>query len=336
MFSSLKTKLFSAGLKLNSVKTGFSRRKRGQKSNDQVPVPIQKLRSRINDLPPLGKDEKTTDPQWVMFRQNLRDDIQQDDSMNFLKWRVIRQTMFHNAKSEELEYLMGLGQWQDIKAAIQESEVGGPRPYGRMKTSSGNLIHQAYSLFRFLETSNLKVSELDQIVEFGGGYGCMCRLVHRLGFKGRYIIFDLPEFLSLQSYYLEMTLGSPQSYGTVSEEKSIIVFLSNIEDLSKQISLDGRTDLFIALWSLSESPHQLRREILAATGNPQNYLIAFQNSFEGKDNTEFFKMMMKNRSNYDWKESGIGHLPNNNYLFGTKTSAGNKKPEDSSGHSEPA
>jgi hypothetical protein len=319
MFSSLKTKLFSAGLKLNSLKTKYSRRKRRQKvKDDQIPVPIKKLRSRINDLPALGEDEKNTDPQWVMFRQNLRDDIQQDDSMNFLKWRVIRQTMFHNAKSEELDYLMGLEQWETIKVAIQESQVGGPKPYSKMETSSGNLIHQAYSLFRFLETSGIKISELDQIVEYGGGYGCMCRLVHNLGFKGRYIIFDLPEFLSLQSYYLEMTIGSPQSYGVVAQEKNIIVFFSKIEDLAKQIALNGRTDLFIALWSLSESPHQLRLDVLAAVGSPENYLIAYQNSFEGKDNTEFFKIMMKNQSNYDWKESAIGHLPSNNYLFGKK------------------
>lgn len=319
MFNSLKTKLFSVGLKLNSVKTKLSRSRHRHKNNDgQIPIPIRKLRSRINDLPILGENEETTDPQWVMFRQNLRDDIQQDDSMNFLKWRVIRQTMFHNAKSEELDYLMGLDQWETIKIAIEESEVGGPKPYSKMKTSSGNLIHQAYSLFRFLETSNLKINELNQIVEFGGGYGCMCRLVHNLGFKGRYIIFDLPEFLSLQSYYLEMTLGLPQSYGGVTGEKNIIVFISKIEDLTMQIALDGRTDIFIALWSLSESPHQLRQDILAAVGNPESYLISYQNSFEGKDNTDYFMMMIKNRSIYDWKEASISHLPNNNYLFGKK------------------
>ena len=42
----------------------------------------------------------------------------------------------------------------------------------------------------------------DVIVEFGGGYGSMCRLVRKLGFKGRYVIFDLRPILALQKYYL--------------------------------------------------------------------------------------------------------------------------------------
>jgi hypothetical protein len=44
--------------------------------------------------------------------------------------------------------------------------------------------------------------DADCIVEFGGGFGSMCRLIGALGFRGRYVIFDLPPVLALQRYYL--------------------------------------------------------------------------------------------------------------------------------------
>ena len=46
------------------------------------------------------------------------------------------------------------------------------------------------------------------IVEFGGGYGSMCRLLHKLGFSGQYFIYDLPEFVALQRYFLK-SIGMP-------------------------------------------------------------------------------------------------------------------------------
>jgi hypothetical protein len=46
--------------------------------------------------------------------------------------------------------------------------------------------------------------DTDCIIEFGGGFGSMCRLVHALGFRGQHIIFDLPPVWALQRYYLRL------------------------------------------------------------------------------------------------------------------------------------
>jgi hypothetical protein len=85
---------------------------------------------------------------------------------------------------------------------LVESPVGNPKPSPDYPGSSGNLIHQAYSLAQLTEIGDCRLENLSQIVEFGGGFGTMCKLVHQLGFKGRYIIFDLPECSALQEYYL--------------------------------------------------------------------------------------------------------------------------------------
>ena len=70
------------------------------------------------------------------------------------------------------------------------------------------MIHHAYHLAQFEEKTRTQVHEIDFVLEFGGGYGSMCRLFYNLGFRGRYVIFDLPSFSALQIYYLK-TLDLP-------------------------------------------------------------------------------------------------------------------------------
>lgn len=40
------------------------------------------------------------------------------------------------------------------------------------------------------------------VLEFGGGYGSLCRGFHRCGFKGKYMIFYFPHFSTLQRFFL--------------------------------------------------------------------------------------------------------------------------------------
>lgn len=41
--------------------------------------------------------------------------------------------------------------------------------------TSANRVHQAYHLYRFEQTTGLRIDDFGQIVEVGGGYGAMCR-----------------------------------------------------------------------------------------------------------------------------------------------------------------
>ena len=64
------------------------------------------------------------------------------------------------------------------------------------------MIFQAYHLCRFEEATGRPLASMPLIVEFGGGYGRLCQLAHDLGFRGTYVIFDLPEVAVLQRFYL--------------------------------------------------------------------------------------------------------------------------------------
>ncbi len=227
--------------------------------------------------------EKPQVPTWDVLRARLREYLKHEKPEDFLNWDFIRYTMFHFAKPVELEYLKGTNDWPIWEKAIVETDVGNP-------PNNLNLIHQAYSLARYFEYYNgiSEIKKIRSIAEIGGGYGCMRRLVHELGFRGRYVIYDLPEFLELQKYYLNR-LNLPTVFTNVPEE------------------VDG--ELLIALWSVSEMPLEVRDLVLK---NARHYLIAYQDDFEGIDNDAYFLNFM--RRNNGWREV-ISHLPNSRYLM---------------------
>ncbi|RKY23569.1 MAG: hypothetical protein DRP62_05665, partial [Planctomycetota bacterium] len=167
---------------------------------------IDSLRSRIESKPePKVITDSEAEKAWVDYRIRFRKAILEDDITDFMNWEVIKSTIYQGPRREELEFLKNLPTWSEFRNALYESFVGNPKRYPLYPLSSGNQIHQAYTLAQLTETGGCPVKGLPQIVEFGGGFGSMCKLIHKLGFKGRYIIFDLPELSAMQEYYLKAT-----------------------------------------------------------------------------------------------------------------------------------
>jgi hypothetical protein len=77
--------------------------------------------------------------------------------------------------------------------------------------------------------------------------------------------------------------------------------------------------LFIGLWSISETPDSLRREVWCNAANIDSYLIAYQNRFGDIDNTKLFADWMESHSEIAWTSTEIPHLPGNHYLFGLRS-----------------
>lgn len=63
------------------------------------------------------------------------------------------------------------------------------------------MIRYAYTL-HLIETMVPSIYDLQKIVEIGGGYGGMCRVIRENGGLHQYTIFDLPEVVELQQRYL--------------------------------------------------------------------------------------------------------------------------------------
>lgn len=288
---------------------------------------IEELRARIKELNELkdindaaGAEKGALKPDnaWEEFRADLRRAILDDDPRDFTSWRTVKGTMFHEARPDEFEFLKALPDWDRWAKALAETEAGNPRPYWAFTKSSGNLVHQAYHLAQLYVRGGRPVDELKQIVEFGGGYGSMCRLIRRLGFKGRYVIFDLPEFSALQEYYLKSAGVKTELLRAPTDRSgNSTVLLTDLGELRRQLSCPERGYTFIATWSLSEAPLELRADVMELLDDVGQFLIGYQAEFSGIDNKDYFKGVVADRPSYTWSDHRLEHLKSENrYLVG--------------------
>jgi hypothetical protein len=260
---------------------------------------------------------------WLGNMKILRHLVLSQDPRSFLRWDVVSHTMFVTYASyiaAELRFLKERSDWNARwRRAVKESLVGLPIRYVFYPASSGNLIHHAYHVAQFEEKTKIQVETLDFVFEFGGGYGSMCRLFHNLGFKGEYIIFDLPAFSSLQRYFLRASGFPVQSAAHDSDSKAGIKCVSDVILLKALLraNTEPRKSLFLATWSISEAPVVMRGEILPLVSEFQSFLIAYQDKFEEVDNIDFFDDWKNGRGNVIWHNWRMKHTPGNSYLIGS-------------------
>jgi hypothetical protein len=270
-------------------------------------------------------DALPSEATWLSNTNRLRELVLSRDPRRFLRWDVVTRTMFVSSGrfvSAELKYLKHRPDWNTRwRMAIDESPVGGPLPFIFYPASSGNLVTHAYHVAQFEDRTGVQVNDLDYVFEFGGGYGSMCRLFCNLGFRGRYVIFDLPAFSALQRYYLS-ALGLP-----VQSAAELVALGTGIACVSDALELGGlltdRIDttgtMFVATWSLSESPIGIRDSILPLVSEFQSFLIGYQDRFGEVNNVEFFDSWKQTIGNVAWHGWRIEHLPGNSYLVGRAT-----------------
>lgn len=208
---------------------------------------------------------------------------------------------------EQLDFLQGHRKWRARwRDALVESRIGRPLRHPRMLKSSGNLISKVYEVARFEDLAD-EITGFSSIIEIGGGYGATRRLMARLGFRGRYVMFDLPEMLCLARYYLRENA----SMGATS-------FISDVRSLGDLMEELPHPQLVIATWSLSEMPLDLRAELeeIGLSRSPDGFLMGYQTSFRNLDNRSYFGGFMQQRSDLRWHVEPIPVEPDNVLLVG--------------------
>jgi hypothetical protein len=287
---------------------------------------IDELRSAFANIPHAMADSKSDAAnRWEQFQESLRSHVLSRDPRGFLSWDVVSRTMFlvfSTYAVKELAYLKKRKDWEARwKHVLQESRVGRPAPFLLYPRTSANLIHDAYNLCAFEEATGLVPERFHNILEFGGGYGSMCRLLFNLGFNGRYVIYDLPPFSNLQSYYLN-SLGIPVLVGkSFAPSEKGVALVTTEEDLVLSAEPFTRQEsLFIAAWSISETSIDVRRRFLSHAAECDAFLIAYQTRFGEVDNCRFFDQWQEETSDsIEWRKIPIRHIPGgHHYLFGTR------------------
>jgi hypothetical protein len=157
-----------------------------------------------------------------------------------------------------------------------------------------------------------KINAFKRIVEFGGGYGGFTRLVQRLGFRGRHVIFDLPEFSALQRYFLR-SVNVPLA--TASRQNGVHC-ISDLDALAAECA--PGEGLFIAYWSISETQVDFRHKILSMVEKLDHFFIAYQEQFGEADNARFFSDWSKAHSEINWSQTPVVSHPGSHYLSGIR------------------
>jgi len=173
---------------------------------------------------------------WPTQVNHLKDLILTEDPYRFQQWKVIASNMIGSPRYSRfaLKDLKSRPDWHSRWLPLSIDDY-------RLFHRDTAIIH-AYHMAQLEERTGLRISDLAFVLEFGGGYGDMCHIFHKSGFRGNYVLFDFPVLLALQKFYLtEMGISA--------------TYISNSENLV----VAGSPALFIAMYSLSEAPHSTRQ-----------------------------------------------------------------------------
>ncbi len=268
------------------------------------------------------KERKNYKKTHKIFSQGVLDLIIQKKLLNFLQISFIQKMFFVHNRLFLLKYLneMKLSKkWNFWKKLIKETKVGNPVRFFLYKSSSGNKIFQTYHLKKYQENEDIELNNFEVIFEFGGGYGNLAYTFKKINKHCKFIIFDTKEVNLLQYYYLKKN-NLNVNFKNYDSDIDIIL-LNSLSKLKKQVlKYKNKKKLFVANWSLSETPLSFRKQIESVMDKFDFQLISFQHKFEDIDNVKYFKKLNYNniKNKRLSKIIPIPYLKNNYYLFSKK------------------
>jgi len=210
----------------------------------------------------------TRDDAWSRRRVEIRTKMfETDDWSDFKKWPVVTASLYSGRipNTDAEEFWMRGSSLHDTLIRIDAIP------------ENGTSIHQAYLLWWLGvvfpdECSPFKLENLT-IAEFGGGYGEMYKFLYNLGHDGKYYVYDFPELLILQKYFLiSNDVPLDEWHPCFTAERWLEA---------------KNADLLVSLCALSEAP-VLDRQIVDEI-EPKIMAIRYQPEWDGVNNTEYFK-----------------------------------------------
>jgi hypothetical protein len=259
------------------------------------------------------------DGEWAAFTVDIAGALRSSGADRFLRLPPIAKTLHPRIRSHTrsyLTYLLQSGRFSPaLHKALTESPVGQPLLNPQYPLSSPLLVQHGYHLLRLLEATSVDLTTLRLVVDFGGGYGSFFRLLRNLNYERRYIICDLPVMCALQRFYLRNVFPTgpsalpPANLQWVSSETP--------EALQRETA-QHNPSLFIATWSLSETPPSVRAAIAAVLGGFSYILCAYQRAFGAYDNVQYFESLQRRLPQFDWQHDECPVYRNNFYLIGQR------------------
>lgn len=197
-------------------------------------------------------------PLWKNSNKKMEKVLLPFPRFDFLCNPELMYMMFTSSGGElmktEVNFLENKIRKGDLGKIIKEEYFGSALISNDKYLSSHNSILHFYHLLKYEEKTGNRLSEMESVIEWGGGYGNLARIFKRYtNKKATYIIIDTPLFSCLQWLYLSVILGENEVVIISSPNEKIVKNKINIFPLGllKYFRLD--CDLFISTWALSES-----------------------------------------------------------------------------------
>ena len=245
---------------------------------------IRTIQKKLNNIHFNKKNLKNT---HNLFNKKIFELLKKGDITNFLRKNFIQKMFFVHNRLFILKELVELKKdknWIFYRKLIEEDHVGNPVRYFLYPKSSGNRINHVYHLSILVSEFNINLKKITNVFEFGGGYGCMARIFSKINSKISFTCFDTGFVNLLQYYYLKQN-----NLNVGFSKKNKFYLISN----TKKMNNSSSNSLFIANWSLSETPINFRKKFFKLIKNSKLILISFQENFENIDNLKYFKNLKK-------------------------------------------
>jgi hypothetical protein len=181
-----------------------------------------------------------------------------DIPFNFIK--VVSSDMFPAAYERPFSRMAEAGnsifqdKWEEL---TQEDLVGDPQILDEHSwLPSYKTLQSAFQLGHYFQTKNYNIpAEAETVIEYGGGYGSLAKMIWQARKKPdfTYIIIDTPLFCSLQWLYLSSILGEENVHIHTLRHGEIVKNKINILPIYYTETIPFVGDVFIGLYSISES-----------------------------------------------------------------------------------
>lgn len=198
-------------------------------------------------------------PLWNSYNKILEKQFLPYPPFNFLQSSLITKNMFATGGGKwlrkDLAYLEGRFSYNELKNILTDDYVGQPLIVSSKYLASRNGVYHLLHLAEYFEGNYCNLNNIRTIVEWGGGYGDMAKLLMKMtNRKLTYIMIDTPLISCLQWIYLSTIFGKKNVHLVKSPGDKIIKNKFNILPLSFANKASKiKSDLFISTYALSES-----------------------------------------------------------------------------------
>src|SRR3989344_6231133 len=224
---------------------------------------------------------------WKGYDKKLEKVLLPYPPFSFLRHPMFMKSFFATSGGKWLEkeiaYLSKRLSRPRLKFLLQEEYVGKPLILNNTYQTSHHTIHILYNLEKFLEKTNCNLKQVKTIVEWGGGYGTLAKIIKKIkNDKFTYVIIDLPIVCVLQWLYLSTIFKSENINLITNPSGSILTGKINLLPVCLADTFEVKADLFISTWALSESSKYsqdfvLKREWFSA----KHLMLAYHGNAKG-------------------------------------------------------